>query len=146
MALPNTDFGAGRPATKAETFGTSTGADSEVIKGLDDIEDAIDKRLETISLFVEKIANYIPKLGGIEHHVKQISGLRIRDSVMPAMREIIDAISLDTEKDEERKEKREGANQKVRFGSLHHCPNSYLFLVSQTGVSLFILLLVFLRP
>ena len=100
MALPNTDFGAGRPATKAETFGTKTGADTEVVKGLEDIEDVIDKRLETISLFVEKIANYIPKLGGIEHHVKQISGLRIRDSVMPAMREIIDAISLDTEKDE----------------------------------------------
>ena len=110
MALPNTDFGAGRPATKAETFGTSTGADSEVIKGLDDIEDAIDKRLETISLFVEKIANYIPKLGGIEHHVKQISGLRIRDSVMPAMREIIDAISLDTEKDELRQKDAEEAS------------------------------------
>ena len=67
MALPNTDFGAGRPATKAETFGTKTGADTEVVKGLDDIEDVLDKRLETISLFVEKIANYIPKLGGIEH-------------------------------------------------------------------------------
>ena len=102
MALPNTDFGAGRPATKAETFGTKTGQDDEVIKGLDDIEDVLDKRLQTISLFVEKIANFIPKLGGIEHHVKQISGLRIRDSVMPAMREIIDAIALDTEKDEER--------------------------------------------
>ena len=74
MALPNTDFGAGRPATKAETFGTKTGADTEVVKGLEDIEDVIDKRLETISLFVEKIANYIPKLGGIEYHVKQISG------------------------------------------------------------------------
>ena len=100
MALPNTDFGAGRPATKAETFGTKTGADTEVVKGLDDIEDVLDKRLETISLFVEKIGNYIPKLGGIEHHVKQVSGLRIRDSVMPALREIVDAISLDTEKDE----------------------------------------------
>ena len=39
MALPNTDFGAGRPATKAETFGTKTGQDTEVVKGLDDIED-----------------------------------------------------------------------------------------------------------
>ena len=110
MALPNTDFGAGRPATKAETFGTKTGADTEVVKGLDDIEDVLDKRLETISLFVEKIANYIPKLGGIDHHVKQISGLRIRDSVMPAMREIIDAISLDTEKDELRQKDAEEAS------------------------------------
>ena len=110
MALPNTDFGAGRPATKAETFGTKTGADTEVVKGLDDIEDVLDKRLETISLFVEKIANYIPKLGGIDHHVKQISGLRIRDSVMPAMREIIDAISLDTEKDELREKDAEEAS------------------------------------
>ena len=49
MALPNTDFGAGRPATKAETFGTKTGRDTEVVKGLDDIEDVLDKRLETIS-------------------------------------------------------------------------------------------------
>ena len=110
MALPNTDFGAGRPATKAETFGTKTGADTEVVKGLDDIEDVLDKRLETISLFVEKIANYIPKLGGIDHHVKQISGLRIRDSVMPALREIVDAISLDTEKDELRQKDAEEAS------------------------------------
>jgi len=110
MALPNTDFGAGRPATKAETFGTKTGADTEVVKGLDDIEDVLDKRLETISLFVEKIANYIPKLGGIDHHVKQISGLRIRDSVMPALREIVDAISLDTEKDELREKDAEEAS------------------------------------
>ena len=110
MAPPNTDFGAGRPATKAETFGTKTGADTEVVKGLDDIEDVLDKRLETISLFVEKIANYIPKLGGIDHHVKQISGLRIRDSVMPALREIVDAISLDTEKDELREKDAEEAS------------------------------------
>ena len=38
MALPNTDFGAGRPATKAETLGTKTGRDTEVVKGLEDIE------------------------------------------------------------------------------------------------------------
>ena len=38
---------------------------------LDDIEDVISKRLEDISKFLEKIANYAPKLGHIEKNTEK---------------------------------------------------------------------------
>ena len=89
LPIPNTDPRKGRPSTSTDgKLGAGTDQTTEVVKGLDDIEDVISKRLEDISKFLEKIANYAPKLGHIEKNTDNTQGLRLRDQILPELKQL----------------------------------------------------------